>query len=164
MVLRTMLQRLSAALNRIIGHLLAGLGLSMALVIGVQVFCRYVLNHSLFWSEELARAMLVWLTFLGATVAWYRRLHPGIDLVTRRLPPSLQRLADLLVQLVAMALFAAMVIAGCRYGWFIRHQISPALAMPRWITPAVIPLSGLVLLVHSLATFPAGRNKRDRDR
>lgn len=40
--------------------LLAG----MTLVLGIQIFCRFVLNNSLTWSEELARFMFIWSTFL----------------------------------------------------------------------------------------------------
>ena len=41
--------------------LLAG----MRLVLGIQIFCRFVLNNSLPWSEELARFMFIWSTFLS---------------------------------------------------------------------------------------------------
>ena len=41
--------------------LLAG----MTLVLGIQIFCRFVLNNSLTWSEELARFMFIWSTFLS---------------------------------------------------------------------------------------------------
>ncbi len=156
---RLALRTTSNLLNRATEHLLSALGLSMALVIGLQVFCRYVLNHSLFWSEELARAMLVWLTFLGAAVAWHRGLHPGVDVLARRLPTKMRCLARLLVQVAALAFFVTMIIGGWKYCWFVRHQISPALAIPRWIVPAVIPVSGLLLLIHTLAELlesPAG--------
>ena len=74
------LERLSRKINFWVEYLLFGLGFAMAALVAVQVFFRYVLNHSLFWSEELARYFLVWLTFLGASVAYYRKVHPGIDI------------------------------------------------------------------------------------
>ncbi len=159
--MRSLLRRTSARLNSAIEYLLSGLGLAMSLVLGLQVFCRYVLNHSLFWSEELARAMLVWLTFLGATVAWYRQLHPGIDALTSRLSRRGRRLSRLFMQVMAMALFSVMIIAGCRFAWFVRHQLSPALGLPRWIVPSIIPASGLVLLLHTVNLFLATRGEHN---
>ena len=133
--------------------LLSVMGLSMALLVAVQVFCRYILNSSLFWSEELARYMLVWLSFFGATIAAFRHLHPGVDALFSRLPTGGQRLSQLLVQLVTMGLAVVMIVAGTRFAWFVRMQITPALGIPKWVVLAVIPASGLVLLLHTLNFF-----------
>lgn len=147
------LQKFCAALNQAVEYLLFGLGLSMALIVAVQVFCRYVLNASLFWSEELARYMLVWLSFFGATVAYYRNLHPGVDALTNRLSPEKTRLTRLMVHLVCMFLALVMIISGTQFAWFIRHQISPALGLPKWIILAVIPASGVIFFLYGLAFF-----------
>jgi len=140
-------------LNQGVEFLLFALGLSMALLVAVQVFCRYVLNSSLFWSEELARYLLVWLSFLGATVAYYRGLHPGIDVLTSRLPRPARLFAHRFVQLVTMSLALVMIVAGIRFAWFVRHQISPALSLPKWTVLTVIPTSGLLLLLYGLLFF-----------
>ena len=79
------LERISTACNRCAEYLLLLLGLSMTATVILQVFSRYILNHSLFWSEELARYLLVWLTFIGATVAYHRNMHPGVDFLFKRL-------------------------------------------------------------------------------
>lgn len=147
------LNTICSALNRCLEYLLSGLGLSMALLVAVQVFCRYALNSSLFWSEELARYMLVWLSFFGATVAYYRNLHPGVDVLTVRLSADGQRYMRLLVHAVSMALALVMIISGSRFAWFVRMQISPALSIPKWIILTVIPLSGAILLLYALLFF-----------
>lgn len=136
-------------LNALIEYLLFGLGLSMALIVAAQVFFRYILNNSLFWSEELARYMLVWLSFLGATVAYYRGYHPGVDVVTSRLPEALQRWCNILVVLVSMVLFLVMIVSGTQFAWFVRMQISPALSINKWIILSIIPVSGGILLIHA---------------
>ncbi len=103
-----LLIRASKATNRWVEHALAFLGITMALIVALQVFCRYVLNHSLFWSEELARYLLVWLTFLGATAAYYRKIHPGIDILTLRLNKNLQKFCRILVHLASLLLSSTM--------------------------------------------------------
>lgn len=134
-------------------YLLFGLGFSMAILVAVQVFCRYILNSSLFWSEELARYMLVWLSFLGATVAYYRNLHPGVDALTSRMAGATQRVSRLMVHIVTMFLASVMVVSGSQFAWFIRMQISPALAIHKWIIMVVIPFSGLLLFIYALNFF-----------
>jgi TRAP-type C4-dicarboxylate transport system permease small subunit len=125
----------------------------MAILVAVQVFCRYILNSSLFWSEELARYMLVWLSFFGATVAYYRNLHPGVDALTSRLSVAKRRISQQLVYITTMGLAMIMVISGTQFAWFVRMQISPALSIHKWIILIVIPLSGVLLFVYTLAFF-----------
>ena len=43
--------------------------IAMTLIMGVQVFCRYVLGMSLSWSEELTRYIFIWCGFLSVTTA-----------------------------------------------------------------------------------------------
>ncbi len=160
----TAIQQLSAAVNRWVEYLLFGLGLSMALVVAMQVFFRYALNHSLFWSEELARFMLVWLSFLGASTAYKRGLHPGVDILTSRLPPVWRNTCSHLVHVVSLALFIVMIVYGVGFAYFIRTQISPALYLPKWTVFAIIPVSGAILAIHCLAFITAAYKDRRRDR
>lgn len=37
----------------------------IAVVLGLQVFMRYVMQNSLSWSEELARYLFIWLIYIG---------------------------------------------------------------------------------------------------
>jgi TRAP-type C4-dicarboxylate transport system permease small subunit len=136
----------------------------MALVVALQVFFRYILNHSLFWSEELARFMLVWLSFLGASTAYKRGLHPGVDLLTAGLPASLRDACSHLVHIVSLLFFIAMIIYGVQFAFFIRAQISPALYLPKWTIFAIIPASGLILAIHCLAFISAAVEDHRRDR
>jgi TRAP-type C4-dicarboxylate transport system permease small subunit len=61
---------------------------SAALVLAIDVavvFCsvvwRYFLHEPLDWAEEVARALLMLLVFLGATIGLAKSQHMGIDSV-----------------------------------------------------------------------------------
>ena len=144
------LHQVSTKINLWVERSLAVMGLTMALVVIVQVFCRYALNASLFWSEELARYLLVWLSFLGATAAYQRRVHPSVDVLTGRLSARWRKRVGILVYLFSFILFAVMVYHGTAFAYFVRLQISPALAIPKWIIFSVIPLSGAIFSLHCL--------------
>jgi TRAP-type C4-dicarboxylate transport system permease small subunit len=144
----TALHQFSTWINQRIEYLLFGLGFSMAILVAVQVFFRYVLNQSLFWSEELARYLLVWLTFLGASCAYYRHAHPGVGILYNRMPPALRKACALVIHLASMGLFVVMVVYGYQFAHFVRLQTTPALQLPKWLVLGIIPVSGLVLLIH----------------
>lgn len=145
------LDRVSQALNRRIKGVVCAMGMTMALVVAVQVVSRYAFNHSLFWSEELARFLLIWLSFMGATVAYCHGVHPGVDSLVRRMPEQWRTLTALLSYLAGAALFTVMVVSGTQFAWFVRLQIFPATGLAKWIIMAVVPVSGIIFLVHCLA-------------
>ena len=151
MPIMKMLDAISRRLNLWVEMLLSVLGLGMAAIVAAQVFARYALNHSLFWSEELARYLLVWLTFLGASSAYHRGVHPGVDILFVRMPPGIRKLAAIIVHLAAMILFGVMIWFGCRFAYFVRLQISPALSLPKWALFGIIPVCGMIFMVHALA-------------
>ncbi|SMC87416.1 TRAP-type C4-dicarboxylate transport system, small permease component [Desulfocicer vacuolatum DSM 3385] len=143
-------QTLSDGINRRVEALLFVMGGTMTLIVVVQVFSRYVLNHSLFWSEELARFLLVWLTFMGACVGYHKGVHPGVDVCFKRFSPRGQQWAMVGIHLASLLLFGVMVIKGISFAWFIRLQISPALSLPKWILMGIVPLAGVVLMIHGV--------------
>ena len=114
------LEKLSATVNGWIEYSLFGIGMSMTVIVAVQVFFRYVLNQSLFWSEELARYLLVWLSFLGASVAYRRKAHPGIDILQAKMPVKLQQLAAITVHIASLSLFTVMIVYGYSFAYFAR--------------------------------------------
>lgn len=158
------LERFSRAINHWVELLLFGLGFAMSAIVAAQVFSRYALNHSLFWSEELARYLLVWLTFFGSSAAYYRKAHPGIDVIYGRLPAPARKTASLVVHLVSMVLFGTMIVYGIKFAYFVRLQISPALYLPKWLIFSVIPVSGLILMVHSVTLLLGELKGLRRDR
>jgi len=45
----------------------------------LQNISRFVLRDSLSWSEELARYLMVWATFIGASIGVKRGSHVGVE-------------------------------------------------------------------------------------
>jgi TRAP-type C4-dicarboxylate transport system permease small subunit len=157
------LEKLSFTLNAWIEYLLFGLGFTMTVVVAVQVLFRYGFNYSLFWSEELARYILVWLSFLGASVAYRRKAHPGIDILQKKMPGTLRKFSITTVHLASLTLFFVMIFFGCRFAYFVRLQISPALYLPKWIVFGIIPISGFILMIHCFNFLMQEFAKEHRD-
>lgn len=129
--------------------------LAMAGLLTAQVIFRYAFNHSLFWSEELGRALLVQLTFIGASVAWRGRAHIGMDALVTRLSPEWAWRARLLVLCVCCAFFGAVAWHGARFTLFLLPQQTAALGVSRAVVFAAVPVGGALLTLHALADLVA---------
>ena len=80
---------------------LAGLLLvAMLLVVVLQIVFRYVLNDSLIWSEEIAKAMMVWTAFLVAPWAYRVGANVRIELFITEMPPLFKNLLTLALNLM----------------------------------------------------------------
>ncbi|KAB1087210.1 TRAP transporter small permease [Neorhizobium galegae] len=76
---------------------ISGIGMiAMTLIVGWQVFGRYILNDSPSWSEPLSLYLMSWFIMLGAAVGVRESVHLGLDIVRYVMPPAIQKAMDLL--------------------------------------------------------------------
>ncbi len=79
----------------------ACLAVMVVLVFG-NVVLRYAFNSGITVSEEIARWLFVWLTFLGAIAALAERGHLGTDLLVSRLRRGARRVVLVVAQLAML--------------------------------------------------------------
>ncbi len=137
--------------NRLIGWGLAGLLLVMTVLIFWQVFARFVVGRPLYFSDEIARFAMIWLTFIGAGYAYRKGLMISVDIVLEFAGPRLARVMRVLVVL-ASALFAFILV---KYGFEmvgrVANQTAPSTRVSMMWPYLAVPLGGIVILVNSVA-------------
>src|SRR3989442_14078972 len=74
-----MLNRIERALVACNRWLLIVLLLAMACIVFANVVLRYTTGDSIVWAEEVARHMMIWVTFLGAGLVLRFGGHVAID-------------------------------------------------------------------------------------
>ena len=52
---------------------------------------------------------------------------------------------------------------GFQFSYFVRLQISPALYLPKWIVFGIIPLSGIIFMIHGVTFLVDEIKGKDRD-
>lgn len=134
----------------------------IAVIVSASVIWRYVLNDSLAWSEDLAKFLMVWLTFIGAPLGFRHGAHVAISLVPPRAPEIVLRIARITVHAIVLALMLILTWYAWRFAWNGRSQVALTvgdvsmfwifLAMP--IGAAVMALVALELLALSLLGQP----------
>jgi TRAP-type C4-dicarboxylate transport system permease small subunit len=61
---------------------------SLAFIVFLQFFTRYVLNDSLAWTEEIARYALMWVVFIGGAMVTRRNTHIAVELLANAMKPG----------------------------------------------------------------------------
>lgn len=66
------------------------------------------LGYPIVWSVDIAQLLFGWVVFLGADMALRNNNHIGIDMLTTRLPPKIQK-GIALISYILIAVFLAMI-------------------------------------------------------
>lgn len=146
------LQKLSDRLDSIFRFALFVTLTTMIVLISAQIVFR-VFFTALSWSEELSRYLLVWSSFIGATVAFKKGAHIAVTFVVDLLPAHIQKLVQTL-SCVLMATFFGITIWYSIYLFNVQiYQVSPAMGIKMRYIYMIIPISFSVLCVHLLNQF-----------
>lgn len=97
------LDRLCTVVERAAGILARSLVVAIIAILTAQIFCRFVLNRSLIWSEEVSTWSMVWVVYLGSAVLMRRAEHVSIPIFVRLLPLTLRIPAIMLGRALTLA-------------------------------------------------------------
>ena len=147
------MKRLINGYCRMLETLIAlALAVMVVLVFG-NVVLRYAFNSGITVSEEVARWLFVWLTFLGAIVALKEHGHLGSDMLVSRLPTggkkALLVIGHLLMLYITWLLFSGS-LTQARINWDVEAPVTGASVAIFYSAGVVFAVSAGVLLAYEL--------------
>lgn len=142
--------------------ILAGILACIIIVMIVQVFFRYVLNQSLYWSEEIVRYLFVWFVFLGGAIVLRDNDHIGIDYFIRQMPVRMSRNIEKFNLLCVICLSLFFIVVGFIWVYKIRESYSPALGLPvNWLLYGALPATSILSLIFGIKWLLKSRNQKN---
>jgi len=112
------------------------------------VFSRYVLHHALVWTDELATIIMLWLSMLGAVIAWRRSEHMRLTALARAIGGRASQWFDATVALIVAAFALEMLPASQKLFVDDLIDVTPVLNLPRsWIIAAIFVGMALLLVL-----------------
>lgn len=127
----------------------------------VVLFCLILINviarsfdlAGFAWFDEVVRGSFAYMVFFGAAALWIRRDHFQVDWLEYTLPKGKPRwVLRSLITLLSISFLAVMTW----YGWVLFNKanaMTPILQIPERLFYAAIPLSGAIMVLHSLTTL-----------
>src|SRR5690242_19910131 len=96
----------------VIGALLVA---AEVLILFAGVVSRYLLDSPLFWTDELANFLFLWLSMLGVVVALRRDGHMRLTTVARWVPPHVAGWFTAVASLVAIVFVLEVLLPAAQY-------------------------------------------------
>ena len=121
----------------------------MVTIMACNVFCRFVLQFSIYWADELAQSLLVWLTFLGAAVAIRESSHYAFDTIQSLLKGASLKVYQILGNVIVILMVSAMLYWSTVVTIGIRIWIMPAMEISRALIYAACPAGCIFMLIYS---------------
>jgi len=142
----------------LVNIVLVGLFVLILGVVLCAVFCRYVLNQSLTWSDEVVRYLFVWFTLIGSAAVLRDRMHIRVEFFVDLFPMKLRRLLEMSELVLIIAFNAALIVIGLL--WVVQTQgtYTPALGMPlNWIFYGALPSTALLSAWFGIRRLRSGQ-------
>lgn len=130
-----------------------------ALILTESVFVRYFLKQTTDWQDEVSVMLLVGATFLSASYVQSQRGHIGIEALDGVLPPAVNRVRKVLVDVVSLAFCSFFswkswtLMQEARLGG---ETTSSTFGSPLWIPYSIMALGMTMLSLQILLQLVRG--------
>jgi TRAP-type C4-dicarboxylate transport system permease small subunit len=157
---------INCAINKLAGwleKLMIVLVTAMMLSLFWQVFTRFVIKIPSIWTEEIARYSFIFLVMIGAALGVKNSVHFGMTLVSDKLHGKVR---DIYQRYVINVIILICAIYLVYYGIeFTRmyglNRVSPTFLVPMAWVFAIVPISGLLMIVFSFQNIMYGDFSKD---
>ena len=149
------LERIDHLIDRV-EQILIVLFLSLMILIAfAQIVLRNVFTTGLAWGDPFLRNLVLWVGFIGATLATREGKHINIELVSRWLPSLGKNLIDSFIHLFSFSICGFLAYAALK---FIKNEFQMGtltfLNIPVWIPELILPATfGLMTFRFALRSF-----------
>jgi TRAP-type C4-dicarboxylate transport system permease small subunit len=125
--------------------LIAFLGF-IILIAFLQIVLRNFFFTGLDWGDSLVRNLVLWIGFIGATLATKEGKHINIDAVSRWLPSLGKNVVALVTHLFSFCICCLLAYAAIK---FIKNEVQMGrmtfLSIPTWIPELILPLTFILM-------------------
>lgn len=150
----------SEKINKVVSYIGAVCFVVLIFACVLQVFCRFVLNNSLSWSEELARYAFIWMHMMGASLLIGESGHATVTAILDQLHGGPRKGADLFIEAVILVDGIMMTYAGFYLAYASRTNLSTAMSVPMWCINSSVAIGGILLIIQALVKMVLIRNEK----
>ncbi len=129
----------------------------ICLISFANVVVRYATDVSFAFTEEFSIFLLVFMTFVGASLAFATDENIRITFLVDKLSPRGRQFFEVVALLASLLMFALILWYGGKLTWdeYRFEETSPGLGYPTWIYTIWLPILAVVILLRILGRLAA---------
>lgn len=135
-------ERLDEVIDRIETILVVLFLSAMMILAFLQIFLRNVFTTGLAWGDVLLRNLVLWIGFIGATLATREGKHINIDIFSRSLSPSMRTFVEFGTHVFSFFICGLLTYASLK---FIKNEAqmgtTTLLGIAIWILEIILPIT-----------------------
>lgn len=121
---------------------------SVTLLLVIGVFSRYVVGYPLVWSESTAKLLIVWITFVGASIAFADKEHITVDSIIKKIPKGPRFLIRSIIFIFSIIILSYMAFLGYHYTLGVTNNTSPILGISMSFFSVSMPVMFIISIFH----------------
>ncbi|WP_319569179.1 TRAP transporter small permease [Cohaesibacter marisflavi] len=136
------------AVNMVLNAFLALLVFGIFFVLLLQVCMRYFLAMPLYWAEEAAKYLMIYVTSVGAATAYRHYAHPRLMIVIAMIPRKTAIWYDFFLRLPVAIFFVYLIYIGWGYALANEWMMTPGLQISFFWPFLAIPFGACFVLLY----------------
>jgi TRAP-type C4-dicarboxylate transport system permease small subunit len=141
------IETMTTMLEYVVGILMV----SLLLITFVEIILRFVFNNPTSWSSELARFLLIWLTFTGASVATKRALHLTMGFnIYRFVEGNNSKYIKIFINFVILFTMLLVFYFSSKIVFLSGGRTAPMTKIPMYLPWAAIPFNAFIIVIYIL--------------
>lgn len=152
---RGFLARADDVLGRAEWALIGGALALTSVLLFANVVLRYVFSAPLNWAEEFTLYTMVWIVFIGGSIAVRTRGHIAIDLLPLVLSPKNRRRLAMAVCVATLAFLAVFFWTSLQHVLRVQSisQRTPVMQAPMWLAYLAMPVGTFLMGLRTAQQF-----------
>ena len=122
----------------------------MTAIFGWLVFGRYVLNATPTWVEQVSLLLIVYISFIGASIGVHHKTHLGVSVFREMSPRPVRRIFDFLIHTILAGFGILMAVYGYKLTVFKWSAEIPLIRVSEGWRSLPIILSGVLIFLYSV--------------
>jgi TRAP-type C4-dicarboxylate transport system permease small subunit len=147
------LRKLNYRLYKFQQFFVVALFMLLLIIAFFQVILRLFFRSGIESADSIIRYLVLWVGFLGASLATYKNRHINIDVASQFFKKLNKRLVSLIVYFISLSMSFLFLAASIIFIINEFNSLSKIIFIPVWVFELVLPFSFLFIMLSFLQKF-----------